>query len=172
MEKLAGELGALMAGVETAQERAAAADRQAQEVAVRAAGAGFAAVAAGMVRIRDAISTIQSGLGGLAGSIGEATKASAAVAQGASPQETISGLLPVQGAVDGVRDAAAGTITQIGQAQQLVTVVLQGGQPGPMVQALEGVKQVVVLVAQRTGVARESVEAAIAEARRLGSAGN
>jgi hypothetical protein len=122
--------------------------------------------------VRDAITGIQGRLGELAGLIGEASKTTAAVPQGASPEETIAGLTPVQSTVDATREAAAGTIAQVTEAQQLVTVLLQGGQPGPMLSALEGIKQVLVQVAQRTGTARQFVEAAIAEARQLGSSGN
>ncbi|MDT0528282.1 DUF6244 family protein [Micromonospora sp. DSM 115977] len=172
VEKITGELRALMTGVERAQGLVATADSQAQEVALRAAGAGFFAVAAGVARVRNAITGIQGGLGSLAGSIGEATKAAAAVPNEATPQETIAGLVPVQSAVDAAREAAAGAITGVGEAQQLVAMVLQGGQPGPLLQALEAIKQVLVLVVQRTGGARQAVEAAIAQARQLGSSGN
>ncbi|MFI0794191.1 MULTISPECIES: DUF6244 family protein [Micromonospora] len=172
IEKITGELRALTSGVERAQGLAAAADRQAQEVALRAAGAGFVAVAAGVARVRNAITGIQGGLGGLAGSIGEATKATMAVPHEATPQETIAGLAPVQSAVRGARDVAAGAITQVDEARQLVTMILQGGQPGPLLQALDSIKQVLVLVVARTGGARQSIEAAIAEARQLGSSGN
>lgn len=172
IEKITGELGGLMAGVDRARALAAAADSQAQEAALRAAGAGFAAVAAGVARVRSAITGIQGGLGSLAGSIGEATRAAAAVPNQATPQETIAGLAPVQSAADSARDAAVGAITQIGEAQQLVTMILQGGQPGPLLQSLESSKQVLVMVVQRTGTARQLVEAAIVEARQLGSSGN
>ncbi|TQJ23787.1 hypothetical protein FBZ33_4103 [Micromonospora sp. A202] len=172
IEKITGELRAMMTGAERAQGLAAAADRQAQEVALRAAGAGFVAVAAGVARVRNAITGIHDGLGSLAGSVGEATKAAAAVPNEATPQETIAGLAPVLSAVDAARDAAAGAITGVGEAQQLVAVVLQGGQPGPLSQALEAIKQVLVLVVQRTGGARQAIEAAIAQARQLGSSGN
>ncbi|MFI6259396.1 DUF6244 family protein [Micromonospora zamorensis] len=172
IEKITGELRALMTGVERAQGLAAAADSQAQEVALRAASAGFVAVAAGVARVRSAITGIHGGLGSLAGSIGEATKAAAAVPNEATLQETIAGLAPVQSAVDAARDAATGAITGVGEAQQLVAVVLQGGQPGPLLQALEAIKQVLVLVVQRTGGARQAIEGAIAQARQLGSSGN
>ncbi len=138
----------------------------------RAAGAGFAAVAAGMLRVRSAITGIQRGLGSLAGSVGEAAKATAAVPREATPQETIAGLAPVLSAADSARDAAAGAIALVGEAQQLVTMILQGGQPGPLLQALESIRQLLVLVAQHTGAARQFVEAAITEARQLGSSGN
>ncbi|MGN9810939.1 DUF6244 family protein [Micromonospora sp. BQ11] len=172
IEKITGELHALMTGVERAQRLAAAADGQAQEVALRAVGSGFLAVAAGMTRVRSTITAIQGGLGSLSGSIGEATKATAAVPHEATAQETISGLTPVHAAVESARDATAGTISQIGEVQQLVTMILQGGQPGPLLQALDSIKQVLVLVVQRTGIARQSIEAAIADARQLGSSGN
>ncbi|WP_431728494.1 DUF6244 family protein [Verrucosispora sp. TAA-831] len=172
VDKITGELRALVAGVERAQGLAAAADRQVQEVSLRAVGSGFAAVAAGLTRVRGAVTAIQGGLGVLAGSIGETTKATAAVPQQATPQETISGLTPVEAATDSARDAAAGVIRQVGEAQQLVNMVLQGGQPGPLLQALESIKQVLVIVVQRTGTARQYVQAAIAEARQLGSSGN
>jgi hypothetical protein len=172
IEKITGDLRALTAGVERAQRLAAAADSQAQEVALRATGAGFVAVAAGVARVRSTIAGIQGSLGALAGSLAEAAKATAAVPNEATPQQTVAGLAPVQSTVDSARQAAAGAITRIGEAQQLVTVVLQGGQPGPLLQALDGVKQVLTLVVQRTTGARQSVEAAIAEARRLGSSGD
>ncbi|MFI6160165.1 DUF6244 family protein [Micromonospora sp. PTRAS2] len=172
IEKITGELRALMAGVERAQGLVAAARNQAHEVALRAAGAGFVAVAAGMTRVGSAITEIQGSLAGLSGSIGDATKATAAVPHEATPQETIAGLAPVQAAVDSARDATTGTISQVNETQQLVAMILQGGQPGPLLQALDSIKQVLVLVVQRTGTARQHVEAAITEARQLGSSGN
>lgn len=78
----------------------------------------------------------------------------------------------MQSAVGGIRDQTAATITHVGEAQQLVVGVLQGGQPGPLLQALEGVKQVLVLLVQRTATTRQGIDAAIAEARQLGSSGN
>ncbi|MEU1605728.1 DUF6244 family protein [Micromonospora matsumotoense] len=172
IEKITGELRALLAGVERAQGLTATADRQAQEIALRAAGAGFLAVAAGVARVRSALTDIQGGLGKLGGSIGDATKAVAAVPQQATPQETIAALTPVQSAVGAARGAAGGVITQIGETQQLVTTILHGGQPGPLVQALDGIKQVLMQVIARTSGARQAIEAAIAEAQRVGSAGN
>ncbi|MGC4807181.1 DUF6244 family protein [Micromonospora sp. DT233] len=172
IDKIAGELRGLMAGAERSRGLAAAVDNKAQEVMIRAGSSGFTAVAAGMVRVRAAVSTIQGGLGGVAEAVSEAAAATAAVPQKGSPQETISGLLPVKSSIVRARDAATGAIAQIGEAKQLVAMVLQGGQPGPMLQALDGVREVVVLMVQRTGTAGELVDAAIAEAGQLGSSGN
>ena len=172
VEEITTELRTLATGVERAQSLAAAADQQAQEIALRAAGAGFAAVAAGVARLRGVIATIRGGLGSLAAAVGDATKATAAVPQQANPEETIAGLTPAQSAIDGVRDQTTATITHVGEAQQLVTVVLQGGQPGPLLQALESVKQVLATLVQRIGTSRQLIDAAIAEARQLGSSGN
>ncbi|MBE1486332.1 DUF6244 family protein [Plantactinospora soyae] len=172
IEKVTGELRALLAGVERAQGQAAAAGEQAQEVAARAAGAGFLAVAAGMARVKDAVNGIQGRLGELGELIGEATKRTAAVPQGSTPEETISGLTPLQSTLDNSRSVATRTIEQVTEAQQLVTVILQGGQPGPMLSALENIKQVLAQATQRAGTARQYVDAAIVEARQLGSSGN
>lgn len=172
IDKIHSELGALTAGVDKARGLTAAAGSQAQEVGARAAGAGFAAVAVGMARVRDAIQNVQAGFGRFSASIGEAAKATAAVPRQSTPQETVAGLAPVQSALDNARDAGTQVISQLGDVQQLVRAVLHGGQPGPLLQTLNEAKQIVVLLVERTGTTRQAIEAAVAEARRLGSSGN
>lgn len=172
IEKITGELRTLGAGIERARALAATADHQAQEVALRAAGAGFAAVAAGMTRVRGAIASVQGRLSALTTSVGEATTATAAVPREATPEETVAGLAPVREGIAGLRTASAATVVQVGEAQHLVTIVLQGGQPGALLQTLESVKQVLLQVVQRTTGAERSVEEATAEARQLGTPGN
>lgn len=172
VEEIATELGALTAGVEQAQGQAAAAGRQAEEVARQAAGAGFVAVATGMLAVQQAIAEIQGRLGNLGGLIGEAAKATAAVPQEGSPQESIAGLTPVQERLDRAREAASATIEQVDKTQRLVTVTLQGGQPGPMLSALQNITQVLVPLTQRMSSARQSTDVAIVRARQLGASGN
>ncbi|RLK09788.1 hypothetical protein DER29_6350 [Micromonospora sp. M71_S20] len=172
IEEITGELHALAAGVERAQHLAAAADSQAQEITVRAAGAGFTAVAAGIARVRTALSTIQGGLGSLATAVGEAVKAAASVPRQATPQETIAGLTPVQQGIASAREITTATMTQVDNARQLVSAALHGGQPGPLLQSLDSIKQVLVLLVQRSGTAQRAVEAATNQARQLGSSGN
>ncbi|MER7270949.1 DUF6244 family protein [Micromonospora carbonacea] len=172
MEQIIGELRALTAGVERAQGLTAAVDRQAQEIALRAATAGFAGVAAGIARVRATVSTIQGGLGSLAAAVGEATTAAAAVPRQAAAQETIAALAPVQQRITAARESATATISHLDDARHLASVVLQGGQPGPLLQALDGVKQVLVLVVHRAGTAGQAVEAATGQARQLGASGN
>ncbi|GAB3153343.1 hypothetical protein GCM10027290_45940 [Micromonospora sonneratiae] len=170
IEKITGELRTLMTGVERAHGLTTVTDHKAQEVARRAADAGFTAVAMGMTQVREAIILLQNGLGSLAVSISEATKATAVVPNGASPQDAATGLSLVQGAVDSVRNAAASAIAQADEVRRIVVAVLQGGQPGPLLQTLANVREMLTLVAQRT--ARQSVETAVAEAHRLGILGN
>lgn len=172
VEEITRELRALTAGVERAQSLAAAADSQAQQIAVRAAGAGFAAVAAGVARIRVSISTIRGGLGGLAAAVGEANTAAAGVPQQGTPQETMTGLAPVQQRIVSAREATTATISHVDDARQLVSAVLHGGQPGPLLQALDSIKQVLVLLLQHSGTAQRAVEASTAQARQLGASGN
>ncbi|MFF3868823.1 DUF6244 family protein [Micromonospora sp. NPDC001898] len=172
MEQIIGELRALTAGVERAQGLTAAIDRQAQEIALRAAAAGFAGVAAGIARVRAMVSTVQGGLGSVAAAVGEATTAAAGVPRQAAAQETIAALVPVQQGIAAARECATATISHLDDARHLVNVVLHGGQPGPLLQALDGVKQVLVLLVQRAGTAGQAVDAATGQARQLGSPGN
>jgi hypothetical protein len=172
IEEITGELHALAAGVERAQRLAAAVDSQAQKVAARATSAGYAAVAAGIVRVRAAVSTIQGGLASLATAVGEATRAAASVPRQATPHETITGMASVQQGIASAREATTATITHVDNARHLVSAALHGGQPGPLLQPLDSIKQVLVLLVQRSGTAQQAVEAATNQARQLGSSGN
>ncbi|QDY07716.1 hypothetical protein FJK98_11465 [Micromonospora sp. HM134] len=169
VEEITRKLRALTAGVERAQSLTAAADSQAQQIAVRAAGAGFAAVAGGVARIRMALSTIRGGLGSLAAAVGEANTAAASVPQQSTPQETMAGLAPVGQRMVSAREATTATISHVDDARQLVSTVLHGGQSGP---ALDSIRQVLALLVQRCGTAQRAVEAATAQARQLGVSGN
>ncbi|MBO4209124.1 DUF6244 family protein [Micromonospora echinofusca] len=173
IEEITGELPALTAGLDRARSLTAAADHQAEQIAGRAVGAGFAAVAAGMARVRAGISAIQAGLSGAGGTVGEASTAATSVSwEAATPQETIAALTQVQRGIRGVRQATTATIGHVDQTRQLVGAVLQGGQPGPLLQSLDSVKQVLVLVVQRCGTAHQAAEAAVGQARGVGSLGN
>jgi hypothetical protein len=172
MEKITGELAALATGVQRAQGQAGAAEHQAQDVPRRATAAGFAAVAAGMTRVQGAIAQIRGGLSTLAGVIEQAIRATTGVAQQPSLQETIAAMASVRTGVDGIRETAGAVIAQIGQAQQLVTAALQGGQPGPLLQALDGIRQVVAQMAQQAGTVLQTVDAVVAQAAQLGTLGN
>nr|MDT0656695.1 DUF6244 family protein [Micromonospora sp. DSM 115978] len=173
VEEIVGELRAVTAGLDRAQSLTAAADHQAEQIATRAAGAGFTAVAAGMARVRAAISATRAGLGGTAQMVGDATTAATNMPrEAATPEENIAALAQVQQGITGAREATAATIGHVDQARQLVGAILQGGQPGPLLQSLDGVKQVLVLVVQRCGTAQRATEAAVGQARGLGSSGN
>ena len=63
-------------------------------------------------------------------------------------------------------------VEQVDRARRLVGATLQGGQPGPLLSALQGVTQILAPLAQRVGSARQLTEAAMAQARQLGSSGN
>ncbi|MEV0395204.1 DUF6244 family protein [Polymorphospora rubra] len=172
VEKIAGELRALSAGVETAHGLVAAIDKQAQGVALRATAAGFLTVAAGVAQIRDAIGTVRAGLVGLAGSSGAAVAACAAASRQGTPEETIAGLASVRDAVEAARNAATAAIERVGETQQLVAAVLRGGDPGPLLSGLGVIREVLVLLTQRAGALTQLVEAASIEAGKLGAVGN
>ncbi|MEV7230302.1 DUF6244 family protein [Polymorphospora sp. NPDC051019] len=124
-----------------------------------------------MTQVRETVATVQGSLASLAGATDEARTSTATVPHEASPDATVASLSFVRDAVDRTRDATARTVSQVGDAQQLVVRTLHGGEPGPMLQALEAVKQVLLMVLQKVETALQLVNAATAEARQLGSAG-
>ncbi len=71
-----------------------------------------------------------------------------------------------------MREGIYAAIGRVAETQQLVGAVLQGGQPGPLVSALDGIRQVLGEVAQRSDAARQHLAVAIAQARQLGESGN
>lgn len=172
IEKITGELRAMTAGVDRAQGNAAGADAKAQEIAARAARSGFTGIAAGMSRLRNEIAEVRARLAGVGSFINEAATAVAAAPKEMSPEQTIAVLAPVQEKVSGVRDQITATIAKVEETKQLAAAVLRGGQPGPMISALDSIKQVLVLVAQRGGTAKQQVEIAVGEARQVGESGN
>lgn len=172
IETITTDLQAMAAGVEKAQTAAAAADRTAQEVALRAVRSGFVGIAAGLTAIREAVKEIQGRVGGLANSIRDASKPVAAAAKEGSPQQTIAVLSTATTKVTSAREGLTAAVSKISDVQRLATIVLQGGQPAPLVSALEGIKGVLIEVAQRADVTKDHLGAAMAEARRIGEAKN
>jgi hypothetical protein len=172
IEKITGDLRAMATGVDSARANAAAADSKAQEIAVRAAGSGFAGIAANMSRVRDAIGEVQASLTGTGRTIAEAASAVAAVPKETSPDQAVAVLSPVQEKIGGIRDGVTATVAKVEDAKRRAVVALRGGQPGAMVSALDAVARVLLLVAQRAGTAKQHIETAVREARHVGGSGN
>jgi hypothetical protein len=172
IEKITDELRAMSAGVDKAQANTAAADATAREIATRAAGAGLIGIAAGMSGVRKAIGEIGERIGAAGDSISRAATAVAAAPREMSPQQTIAVLAPAQQTIDGAHGQVAAAIAKVDETKQLAAAVLRGGQPGPMLAALEAVKQILVLLAQRAGSAKQRVQIGVREARQTGASGN
>jgi hypothetical protein len=172
IEKSSGALQAATTGVTTAQQRAAAADHQAGEVQQRAMAVGFGGIAQGMAAVRNDIAEINNRLGALQGPLGEASKAVAAAPREGAPEQTIAALTPAQQRIDTTHQATAGVLTKVEETKQTVQRALQGGQPGPLLGALDAAKQIMLQTRQHVAVAKQEVEAAIVEARQMGSSGN
>ncbi len=172
IETIGHELRAMSAGMDQAQHAAAAADARAQDVAARAAMTGLAGVAMGMGQVSQAIHEIRQRLGAIARGISEAAGPVSGAEKQPSPQETIALLSPASDQVTAVREGIYAAIGRVAETQQLVGAVLQGGQPGPLVSALDGIRQVLGEVAQRSDAARQHLAVAIAQARQLGESGN
>ncbi|MBO4204776.1 DUF6244 family protein [Micromonospora echinofusca] len=171
-DSISGDLQAMGAGVSAAQQEAAAVNSAVEQVAARAAAAGFAGIAVGLARVREVVGQVRARLTTAGGVLGEASRSVAAVPQQPSPQETISVLTPVVAALSTVDSAVAAAAAGIEEARRLAAATLQGGQPGPTLARLQQLGQTLAAVKTRGGGARQHVEAALAQARQVGDLGN
>lgn len=166
------ELAVLTAGIGRALELTAGTAHAAGQVATRAAGSGFAGIAQRMAEVRDAVQALHGHIAGIDQSIGEARSPVTRVPDQLSPQDTIEVLGPVVRQVDAVQTAIGAAIAKVGEIRQRTAAALQGGQPGPLLQRLDVIRQVLSAVLQRCGTAKQHVDTALAEVRRVGTAGN
>jgi hypothetical protein len=65
---------AMAAGVGTAQQEAAAVDHAVEQIATRAAAAGFAGIAVGLARVREVVGQVRARLATIGGVLGEASR--------------------------------------------------------------------------------------------------
>jgi hypothetical protein len=172
IKKVDNELSAMTTGIGRALELTAETAHAAGQVAARAAGSGFTGIAQRMAGVRDAVQELHGHIAGIGQSIGEARAPVAQAPDQISPQDTIKVLDPVGQQVDATQTASGAAIAKVGEICQLIAAALQGGQPGPLLQRLDAIRQVLSAVLQRCEAAKQHVEAALAEARRVGTAGN
>lgn len=172
IDPIAADLAAMTAGLEKAQQAVNAADNTAVQIAQRAAGSGFAGIAQNMSRVREAIRKIATGVTAAGRAVEEARTPVAAAAKQPSPQETIAVLAPMAAQLDTIHGLLAAAVEQVNRAKQLAASVLQGGQPGPLLGRLDAIREVLSAVAQGGIGAKRNVEAAIAQVRSTGDAGN
>jgi hypothetical protein len=89
-----------------------------------------------------------------------------------SPRDTIKTLGSIDQQVDAIRAAIGGTAAKVAQVHALAAAALHGGEPGPMLGRLDAIRQALLAVLQRCGTAKQHIEIALAEARRVGAPGN
>ncbi|MGI5211790.1 DUF6244 family protein [Plantactinospora sp. CA-290183] len=171
-DAISGELRAMLAGIDRAQSTAAATQHEAEQVAAKAAAAGFTGIAAGMTQVREAIRDLQARLNSAGGSVNDASAAVAAVPKEASPAEVITALTRVTDKIDTAHQGVGSSVSRVDETRTLVTRVLQGGDPGPLLSMLGTIKEILTSVAQRGGVAKQTLTTAVNDARRMGNSGN
>jgi hypothetical protein len=171
-DTIIGELRAIQAGIDKAQSTAAATDSEAEKVAVRAAAAGFSMIAVGMSQVREAIRQVQARLGSIGGSVNEASAFVTAAPKEPSPAQVLAVLTRTVEKMNAAHGEIAACIGKVDETKLLIMRVLQGGDPGPMLSMLDTIKQILVLLAQRGGTAKQSLTTAINEARQTGNPGN
>ncbi|MGI5147190.1 DUF6244 family protein [Plantactinospora sp. CA-294935] len=172
IDAISGELRSMRAGVDRARSTASATAQEAEQVATRAAAAGFSGIVAGMSQVREAIRSIQAGLGNVDGAIDQASTSVVAVPKEGSPAEVIEALNRAADRVSTAHDGVGSSISSVDEARTLVLRVLQGGDPGPLLSMLGTIKEILLLVAQQGGAVKQSLASAVNDARRTGNSGN
>ncbi|GAB3149040.1 hypothetical protein GCM10027290_34700 [Micromonospora sonneratiae] len=171
-DSISGDLQAIHAGVDAAQQEAAAVDQTVEQIAARAAAAGFVGITVGLARVREAIGQARAQLTTVCGVSREASRSIASVPQQPSPQETIDALKSVMAALSSVDNEITAAAARIEEARQLAMTALQGGQPGPTLARLQQLNQRLAAIRAREGEARHHAETALTQAQQVGELGN
>ncbi|MDW5327526.1 DUF6244 family protein [Plantactinospora sp. KLBMP9567] len=171
-DAIGNELRSMRAGIERARSTASATGREAEQVATRAAAAGFSGIVAGMSQVREAIRNIQAGLGSVDGAVNDASNSLVVVPKEASPAEVIEALNRAADRVGTAHDGVGSSLSKVDETRALVARVLQGGDPGPLLSMLGTIKEILLLVAQHGGAVKHSLASAVTDARRTGNSGN
>ncbi|WP_194820964.1 DUF6244 family protein [Micromonospora sp. S-DT3-3-22] len=169
IDGIIGDLKAMAAGVASTEQHVRAVNDAVEQIAVRAAAAGFTAVAAGLTPARGVLGQVQAQLTSIGGVLGETARVVAAVPQQSSPQEVTAVLASVAAALTVVDNGIAASTAQIGQARQYVVGALRGGQPGPTLAGLQRVNDLLHVLRTRGEAARHAVNAALTQARHVGA---
>ena len=162
----------MTASLGQAQQAAAAADHTAEQIARRAAAAGFAGIAHALTAVRTTIQQTHRQITDLTGQVSHATRPVAAAPKEISPAQTIALLTPAAETITKMQDGIRAAIEHVGKARQQAATALQGGQPGPLLGQLDQIRQVLAQTGQRATTARQHLTATIAQAQQIGQAGN
>ncbi|MEU7981413.1 DUF6244 family protein [Micromonospora sp. NPDC049081] len=171
-DTIGADLQAMAAGVDRAQQETAAVDQAIEQISARSVASGFAGIAVGLARARETLGQARSRLAQADGVLGEASRSLRAVPQQSSPQETIAALTPVLAALTALDGHVSAAGSAVDDTRRLLAAALHGGQPGPTLARLQQVLQLLTILRTRRTEARQHVEAALAQARKVGELGN
>lgn len=169
VDGVGSNLRAMRAGIEQARTAAASAQHEAERVAGQAAAGGFSGIVAGMIQVRNALKELQAGLAGVTGALDETTATVVPVPWEASPAEVLATLGRAGDKLRTVQDGIGAATAKADEVATLVARVLAGGDPGRLLGALGTVKETLTAVRQQAGTVDESLTAAAATARQVGT---
>lgn len=171
-DTVTNELHAITAGLGRAQTIVAALDNEAEKVAVRAVGAGFTAIAAGMAQVRTAVDELRARLRAATDAVRAASTCVTSARTEASPEQVVAALSPATDRIDAAQREVTAALGRADDIHGLVTRVLQGGNPGALLSMLDDLKQTLAPQRQRADRAKKDLAVAVTEARQLGEPGN
>jgi hypothetical protein len=157
-------------GIARAAEIAATADTGAGDIAARVAAGGWIGISRAMLQIAADIQEIRGRLDDVADLVRRARTPVQAVPARLTPQQTIDALTPAVGLLADIQDRIRGTLLRVGEVHQHAARTLRGGRPAMMLAGIDGIRQVLIAVGQRTNAAATKVDAALAVARDAGAA--
>jgi hypothetical protein len=169
---IAGELAQVVAAIGRAQEEALGAAEAARTTTMRAAAAGYAAIAGQLDAIRKQIHTIHGILDSAATTAKEAGGTVREVTDRMNPTEVASRLSATTAKIDTMRGTLYSAAQQLATTSGNVSQALHGGQPGPMLQRLDLVRQLAAIANQRGGAVKQSIQSALGRVGQIGGSGN
>jgi hypothetical protein len=167
-EATAGEVAQVVAAISRAQEEALGAAEQATTTTMRAASAGYAAIASQLDAIRRQILAINGVLDGAAIAAKEAGGTVREVTDRMNPTEVARRLSTATAKIEAMRGTLYEAAQQIAITSGNVSQALHGGQPGPLLQRLDLVRQLAAIANHRGDGAKRGINAAIGNAGGLG----
>ena len=171
-EAIAGEIARIIEAINRARTEAGGAAEHAGQIASRAAGSGFVAIAGQLDGIRKQISATDAMLASASDSATQAGATVRAVGDRTTPEQVRERLTEATGHLDTMRASLVTAIERLHAIHGQVAAALHGGQPGPLLQRLDMIRQLAQIAGQHSTATRARIQAELSQVGQLGSSGS
>mgnify|MGYP006350039773 FL=1 len=171
IDGIATDLAWIIGAINRARGECGGAAELAGQIARRAAGSGYEAIAVQFDGIRKQITILAGTLGAAASAASSAGTTARAMSGRSTPDEVRGRLGEAAGQLDAMRSGLVTAIEQLGAVSDRVHGALHGGQPGPMLQRLDMIRQLVQAAGMRSTGTKTAIHAAIGNVGQIGAPG-